>query len=378
MDYICEKFRNEKNRNMRNPFKYGTVVEGKFFTDRHKELENIQRQIDSENHLVLISPRRFGKTSLVVKAVKQSGRPSISINFQKLVSVTDFAATVLKELFKLHPWEKLKYEMSHFRVVPTISTNPMSDGVEVAFMPSVNANVALEDVFTLVDKLSSQDNKLIIVLDEFQEIMSLDKGVDKRLRAIMQEMGNVNFIILGSQESMMTEIFERKRSPFYHFGLLMHLSKIPYSDFHQYIEERMPATNRIDNSVIADQILSITSCHPYYTQQLSAQVWNILTYDLQDFGTNTEETGIVESAVRQLTEIHDLDFERIWQNLNNTDKRIMQTLCRGKRLVEGCSLPSSTVYSAIKKLIKAGYIIRTEGYELEDPFFRRWITDNRI
>ena len=363
---------------MRNPFKYGAVVEGKFFTDRHKELKNIQRQIDSENHLVLISPRRFGKTSLVAKAVKLSGRPTISINFQKIVSVTDFAATILKELFKLHPWEKLKYEMSHFRIVPTISTSPMSDGVEVAFMPSVNAGVALEDAFTLADKLSSQDNKLIIVLDEFQEIMSLDKGIDKRLRAIMQETGNMNFIILGSQESMMTEIFERKKSPFYHFGLMMHLSKIPYPDFHQYIEERMPATHAIDNGIIADSILSVTSCHPYYTQQLAAQVWNILTYDLQDDGNSPEETEIVETAVRQLTEIHDLDFERIWQNFNNTDRRIMQTLCRGKRLVDGCNLPTSTVYSAVKKLIKTGYIIKTEEYELEDPFFRRWVTDNRI
>ena len=124
--------------------------------------------------------------------------------------------------------------------------------------------------------------------------------------------------------------------------------------------------------------LTITSCHPYYTQQLAAQVWNILTYDLQDDGNSPEETEIVETAVRQLTEIHDLDFERIWQNFNNTDRRIMQTLCRGKRLVDGCNLPTSTVYSAVKKLIKTGYIIKTQEYELEDPFFRRWVTDNRI
>lgn len=363
---------------MRNPFKFGTVVDGEHFTDRHIELQTIERHLASCNHLVLISPRRFGKTSLVAKAVRQSGRPCISINLQKIVSLADFASAVLKELFKLHPWEGLKHEMRHFRVVPTISTSLLSDSVEVAFMPSANADVAIEDSFSLVDRLSSRGERIIVVMDEFQEIMSLSKGIDKRLRAIMQEMGNVNFIMLGSQESMMTDIFERKKSPFYHFGTLMHLSKIPHADFHQYIEERMPPADGIDNRIIADLILQITQCHPYYTQQLSAQVWNMLSYDMDDYPAGQDEGEIVEQAVCQLTEVHDLDFERIWQTFNNTDKMIMQTLCRGKKLSEGCKLPSSTAYSAVMKLMKTGYIIKAEGYELEDPFFRRWIVANRI
>ena len=77
----------------------------------------------------------------------------------------------------------------------------------------------------------------------------------------MQSQQNINYIFLGSQESMMEEIFERKKSPFYHFGKLMRLSKIPYDDFHDYIMLRLP-THRED--VTAD-ILQFTSCHPYYT-----------------------------------------------------------------------------------------------------------------
>ena len=77
---------------MENPFKFGTIVEEEFFTDRVQEVEYISHFIDSANHLILISPRRFGKSSVVRKAVKQTKRPSICINLQEVVSVSDFAA----------------------------------------------------------------------------------------------------------------------------------------------------------------------------------------------------------------------------------------------------------------------------------------------
>ena len=80
---------------------------------------------------------------------------------------------------------------------------------------------------------------MIVVLDEFQEIIGIEKGIDKRLRAFMQEQNMISYIFLGSQESMMTQIFERKRSPFYHFGQLMRLDKIPFDDFLLYIKERL-------------------------------------------------------------------------------------------------------------------------------------------
>ena len=85
--YLCtnyEKSRNEKKRNMENPFKFGTVVEEEYFTDRVTEVAYICQFIDSANHLILISPRRFGKSSVVAKAVKQSGRRCITVNLQQV------------------------------------------------------------------------------------------------------------------------------------------------------------------------------------------------------------------------------------------------------------------------------------------------------
>ena len=192
--YICEKFRNEKFRNMKNPFKYGTIVEDEYFTDRVNELNQIIRLMNSENHLVLISPRRFGKSSLVQKALKKIDGQYIMLNLQKVLTPGDLAALLLKEIFKKHPWERFKHYMRHFRVVPTISTNPLSESVDVSFQPSADTTVVLEDTMSLLEKMSSSDNHLIVVLDEFQEIMQISKGLDKQLRAIMQEHKNINYI----------------------------------------------------------------------------------------------------------------------------------------------------------------------------------------
>ena len=96
-----EKSRNEKSRNMENPFKFGTIVEAENFTDRIEEVAYISHFVDSANHLILISPRRFGKSSVVAKAVKESGRKSITVNLQQVTSVADLSAKLLREFFKV-------------------------------------------------------------------------------------------------------------------------------------------------------------------------------------------------------------------------------------------------------------------------------------
>ena len=351
---------------MKNPFKFGTIVEDEFFTDRRVEMNDIGHILNSANHLILISLRRFGKSSLVRKAINQSGRPSITLNLQNVISVDDFASKLLRELFRLYPMERVKHLMSHFRFVPTVSTNPVTNGVDVSFQPVLNGLVLLEDAMSLLEKVSNDKKKLVVVFDEFQEILSIRKGLDKQLRSIMQEQRNINYILLGSQESMMTEIFERKKSPFYHFGKLMHLDKIPLDDFKAYILDRLPQMKGIVLNDIVESILSFTHLHPYYTQQLASQVWDMMVYDeITDL--------VVEKSIEKIVHEHDLDFERLWQNFNRTDRQILQTLSKGMLPLQNRQVAPSTTFSGIKRLMKNGYVIRVNDYEIEDPFFREWI-----
>ena len=273
---------------MENPFKFGTIVEAEYFTDRIEEVAYISHFVESANHLVLISPRRFGKSSVVAKALKQSRRKSITVNLQQVTSVADFSA------------------------------------------------------------------------------LDLGPRLDKKLRAIMQEQKHINYILLGSQESMMTEIFERKKSPFYHFGEMMRLGKLPREDFYNYLSERLKncfAENYVD---LSNNILDYTDCHPYYSQQLAANVWQI--------GMLQPETDDpINAAVNHIVTTHGLDYERIWMNLNRTSKWILQRLA-SKAVLQTGEYPTSTIYSALKRLQKDGYVIYSNRYEIEDPFFTEWIS----
>ncbi len=325
----------------------------------------LKQKLDSENHIVLISPRRFGKSSLVQKVLSEQNRPFIRIDLQYVMNVQDFSAQILKAIFKIRPYEKIKHLMSHFRIIPTLSTNALTGAMDVSFQAaSSNTSAMFEDAMTLLQNITSESNRLIVVFDEFQEICSIQKGFDKQLRSIMQQQKGLNYILLGSQESMMEEIFEKKKSAFYHFGQLMRLKKIPYDDFYQYISTRLPIGNTKED--VVTQILQFTQCHPYYTQQLSSQVWELMTY--QKIFEN-----IIEQAITQLLSIHDLDYERLWLNLNRTDRNIMLQISKHSNPMQNRNLPTSTTFSAIKRLLQSGILIKNETYEIEDPFFHRWI-----
>lgn len=357
---------------MKNPFKFGTIVEEEFFTDRKEELQYICRVMESENHLALISPRRFGKSSLVLKAVKQLKRPYIMLNMQGITNTKDLSNRILETVLKLFPMKNLKVLLRNFRIVPTISTNPMADTIEVSFKPvgKENIDMILEDVLQLVNKVSTEKKRIILIFDEFQEIKEIEKGLDKKLRGILQLQDKINCIFLGSQESMMEEIFNDKKSPFYHFGLIMQLKRIPEDEFFQFLNERFRKITTQSES-ISHEILQVTHCHPYYTQQLAFQVWDAIQY--QKIGID-----VVNQAIGQLVQMHDLDFERLWINLNNTDRGTLLLLAQGKNPMMQRDTSTSTSFSSLKRLTKNGYVIKTSTYEIEDPFYQQWIQQNLL
>lgn len=350
---------------MENPFKFGTIVEADYFTDRVNEVAYIEQFIKSANHLVMISPRRYGKSSLVTKAVKESGRKSITLNLQSVTSVSDLSAKLLREFFKVHPMERIRHLIAHFRIVPIVSTNPVTGAMDVSFQSGAQEVVLLEDVLNLLERAHSEKDRLIVVLDEFQEIKDISSGLDRQLRSIMQEQKHINYILLGSQESMMTDIFEDKKSPFYHFGELMRLGKLPRQDFYDYLVERLSAVFPESCKVLADRILNFTECHPYYSQQLAANVWQIGVLQ-------PKSEDVLQAAVDHIVVSHALDYERIWMGFKRTNRWILQRLASGKSLQDG-EYRTSTIYSALKRLQKDGYAVYSDHFELEDPFFRQWI-----
>ena len=358
--------------NISNPFKFGSIVKGDFFTDREEELAKVLDVIHSENHLILISPRRFGKTSLVSKAVKQTKRPEIFLNLQLITSISDFAIELLKKVFKVYPFEKIKHLVINFRIIPTLSINPISNAVDISFNPVVSAKPILEDVLHLINHLGEKGEKPIVVFDEFQEIKVIDKNLDKVLRSIIQTHGNVNYLFLGSLESMMHEIFERKKSPFYHFGAVMTLAPIKEKDFYDFLFTGFSKITNQNVPEIISEIIHITKGHPYYTQQLAFHCFNAIKND----------TFLsVEQIIQQIIEEHEIDYERLWISLSLKERFLLIEIVQlkyGWIQRKDIGIPASTRYSAYKKLLINGFLIQlSKSYQLEDPFFERWILKER-
>lgn len=127
---------------MNNPFKFGSVVDDPFFTNRINEFAKIKDILDSSNHLIMISPRRFGKTSLIRKAVKNSDHHVISLDLQLINSIEDLASQYLRRIYRVFPAERIKQFIRNFRIIPTLSLNPVSNEMEISFQTTA-ANLPL-------------------------------------------------------------------------------------------------------------------------------------------------------------------------------------------------------------------------------------------
>lgn len=360
-----------------NPFKFGTVVDGPYFTDREEEIAKISSYIKGENHLILISPRRFGKTSLIRKVVNESGRKYVFLDMQIVLSAADFASQLLKRVYRIYPVQKLKNFIKSFRLIPVVNLNPVTGEAEIAFKPGSKELTPLEDVLNLIEKLATDKRKIIIILDEFQDIFRIDAGLDRFLRSVMQNHRHINYVFMGSGESMIREIFEKKGSPFYCFGSLMVLGKIPKEKFSKFLKEKFRRITDQGNE-LAGEILSITDSHPYYTQQLAFTIWEQLART-----SFTHKT--VETAANEIVQSHDNDYERLWNTLNRTD----MTVLTGMALNDISPLSdefsklygagaASTVFSTLQRLANKGLLIKEgSGYKIDDPFLRRWILFRR-
>lgn len=358
-----------------NPFKFGSVVDGEFFTNRVHEISQINMLLRSSNHLILIAPRRFGKTSLIKKILSENKVDNIFMNLQTVNNIDELASKLLKKVYALFKMEYLKNKIKNFRIVPNLNVNPLTQEVSVSFNSTgTDGQILLEDVLNLINDLSKPGKRLVCVFDEFQDVERIDSNLLRQLRSIMQDHTNLNYIFLGSQESMMKYIFDNKKSPFYHFGNLMSLDAISSEEFIKFIEKGFAKTGISINNTDIEELVSFTQCHPYYTQQLAYNIWN----NIQLYSVSS---GIVDYTVKQIIQAHDYDYERLWNSLNNTDRKVITGLCCLKHTPLSAEFrnelrvtSSSTILSSLKRLIEKGFIVyNTRGYKVEDPYFNLWV-----
>jgi len=377
---------------MENPFVYGKVVRGKYFADRDAEIAELVNDIASGQNVIVFSPRRYGKTSLILEVldrVKAEGLLTFYLDLFKVTSQETFIAAYAKEVARLHGGriqnmlKKIRDLLP--RLVPKVVMRGEKVDVEVEFEfdPSADKAPLLDDLFEAVSTVSSQTGKrAVAVFDEFQEITSWDaKGqIERQMRTHFQMHENVSYIFMGSKRHLMQELFRNKNRPFYRFGKHFPLEKIPEDEFAKFIQTRFEETGfQIDLEAVRE-ILQTTDDHPYYTQLLCHILWD----------RNQQEKIITkESITAALQEVFMREahaFQGLWDMLTLKARQLLVALAKEEgpqvQLFSSDFLrkhnlgSASSVQRAITRLLEEEVLEKTDGgYQFTDVFFRRWLRE---
>ena len=232
---------------------------------------------------VLISPRRWGKTSLVQKACRLAQSDKLKVVYLDIFSCRSdrdfydaFAAAVLKQTSsKLDEWlENARLFLSRISPKISMSTDPMTDfSISLEMNPKSND---IDEILQLPEKIAQKKGyNIVICIDEFQQIAEFkdSKIFQERLRTVWQLQKSVSYCLFGSKKHLMNELFEKKSLPFYKFGDAIYLPKIGTSDWVDYICSRFEATGKQISKDLAERICQIVDNHSSYVQQLAWLVW---------------------------------------------------------------------------------------------------------
>jgi AAA+ ATPase superfamily predicted ATPase len=264
---------------MEQPFYFGTVVSRRVFLNRSKELDRLHQNMSNGVNTILISPRRWGKTSLVKKATETFKDQEIRFVFLDLFRIASrkqflehYSVQVL-EATQSDAQELLRNLRKFFsKLIPELSfsSDPQP---EVSFsLHWKDEQWPEEEILDLPQKIASEQNiRLILCLDEFQNIASFDKehSFQKLLRSHWQHHTDVSYILYGSKRSLMNEFFTSQSMPFYGFGDLLYLEKIVASEWQEYIMRRFQLFGKEIDPDTALRISQLMECHSYYVQQLA-------------------------------------------------------------------------------------------------------------
>jgi len=270
---------------MKTPFMYGKIVHGTNFTNRAIESKRLISNFKSSVNTILISPRRWGKSSLVLKAAKQVQMQSKKHIFCML----DLNNVRTEEQFyNLLATKVLQQSSSRIDAILENAKQFLSKFIpNLSFSPDPGADLKLsldwtevkkgpEEILNLAEKIANKIKKeFIICIDEFQNISEFESPIDfqKKLRAHWQLHQHVTYCLYGSKRHMLMEVFSSPSMPFYKFGDILFLEKIPEKDWKEFIVKRYTETGKRIGVEDAAAIAKYCENHPYYVQQLAQQVW---------------------------------------------------------------------------------------------------------
>jgi hypothetical protein len=377
---------------MKNPFQYGGVIGSEAFCNRRRERADLQRAMENGEKLFVYSERRMGKTSLVrlvLDRLPKRGYLGVYVDLWPTDGEESFVAALargLAEAMGPSPEKVLSAARTFFgRLTPTLTLD--TDGkTVVSFGMHRGAKVgpALDEVLAAPARMAKEGRrKVVIVLDEFQQIMEYGGDlVERRLRSVVQHQPDVSFIFLGSRKHLIQKMFLDGSRPLYRSAGHYPLGPISVEEWLPFIWERFyNAKKKISDEQIRE-IVGLTDGHPFYTQHLCHALW-----ELADIGRKIPDEMIAD-ALRMLLEREGYAYTTLWESLTSNQRRFLEGLARSGEPVQPFASEflqrhrlgtASSAQRAVESLLARDVIDRDEGsYMILDRFFRLWIQRTQL
>jgi uncharacterized protein len=370
------------------PFVYGKIANEDNFANRVKELEKLTLNFNSGINTILISPRRWGKSSLVRLSAQKTTAKDNKIVFcfldmYNIRSEEDFYQKFSIELLKSvsSRWEDIQLNIKRFfkQMIPKITYQPDNwqefsiglDWNEIKNQPDIIINLA--------EKIAEDKKiKIIVCLDEFQNISFFNDPLafQKKLRANWQYHQHASYCLYGSKRHMMMEMFTSQQMPFYQFGDILFLEKISLKDWENFITKRYKETGKSITIELSRKIAQLAECHSFYVQQLAQICW------LRSKKTVTEE--IIDDAFQTLANQLGHIFQAITESLSLPQINYLKAILEGVEQFSSFEnlrkyqLGSSSNITRIKDaLINKEILDSTDKItEFLDPVFKYWLQTN--
>lgn len=367
-------------------FVYGVAVSDYNFIGREQETKRLLDNFRGGINVILMSPRRLGKTSLVKHVCNKLDEEDIITVYLDIFgckSEYDFynklAAEVLKQTASKHELWLEEAKEFIYRLTPKISFSPEPNAdfaISLGITPKTHTP---EEVLGMAEKIAIKKGKRIVIcIDEFQQIgeMANSKQIQARLRTVWQHQKQVSYCLFGSKHHLMSAIFLHRSMPFYQFGDIISLDKIATADWVEYIVSHFADGKRTISRALAEDICKFTENYSAYVQQLS---WLVFTQK-EEGETVTEED--VKQAMNDLLATNEILFMQMIEPLSEYQLNFLRAIASGitkdfglSEVREEYKLGSYSNINRLKTALLERDLIEKRGAEtvMTDPVFAKWI-----
>ncbi len=367
-----------------SPFIYGTTVSIQSFTNRETESLKLRSNLLNGINTTIISPRRWGKSSLVEKVIsdinkKDKKTKTVIIDLFSVSSEEEFLENFAREIIKSSStkWQEWMSSGKDFfkKLIPKLSLgiDPTADFSLSFDWQELKKNS--DEILNLPEIIAKKKGiKYIICLDEFQNLSSFKDYLifEKKLRACWQRHKSVTYCLYGSKRHMMADIFNNPSKPFYRFGDIMLLQKIEASKWVPFICNSFVSTNKIINEKTAQIIPFVMKNHSWYVQQLANYTWNLT----QKRATITEINAALNELINANTPLYQKEIESISHTQLNLLKAVAknETQFTSAAVMKQHQLGTPRNVSKNKTILINNDLIHeiNNKFEFVDPAFELW------